>query len=121
MARFQPKPEIARIRERLDHPVIDSDGHLVELRPVAMEYIVEAGGKDMPRRLREEQRSTFLSRDWYGLSQAERMARWTRRPPFWGEPLRNHGLDLATATLPDLLHRHQPLGEAQHGGPGARL
>ena len=33
------------------------------------------------------------------------MARWTRRPPFWGEPLRNHGLDLATATLPDLLHR----------------
>ena len=33
------------------------------------------------------------------------MARWTRRPPFWGEPLRNRGLDLATASFPDLLYR----------------
>jgi predicted TIM-barrel fold metal-dependent hydrolase len=105
MDRFQPNPKIARIRERLDHPVIDSDGHLVEFRPVAMEYIAKAGGANMPKRFNEEQRSTFLSRDWYGLSQAERMSRWTRRPPFWGEPLRNRGLDLATATFPDLLYR----------------
>ena len=59
----------------------------------------------MAERFAEEQRSTFLSREWYGLSEAERMARWTHRPPFWGEPLRNHGLDLATATFPDLLYR----------------
>ena len=104
MEQFRPNPNVARIRERLAHPVIDSDGHLVELRPVAMEYIVKAGGADMRRRFVEEQRSTFLSRDWYGLSQAERMSRWTRRPPFWGEPLRNGGLDLATATFPDLLY-----------------
>jgi predicted TIM-barrel fold metal-dependent hydrolase len=104
MERFPPNAAIARIRERLDHPVIDSDGHLVEFRPVAMEYIVKAGGADMRARFVEEQRSTFLSRDWYGLSQAERMSRWTRRPPFWGEPLRNGGLDLATATFPDLLY-----------------
>jgi predicted TIM-barrel fold metal-dependent hydrolase len=102
---FRPSPRTAQIRERLGHPVIDSDGHLVELRPVAMEYIVAAGGSDMPKRFSDEQRSTFLSRDWYGLSQAERMARWTRRPPFWGEPLHNHGLDIATATFPDLLYR----------------
>src|ERR1700730_18658396 len=103
MERFSPNPTIAKIRERLDHPVIDSDGHLVELRPVAMEYIVEAGGADMAKRVIEEQRSTSLSREWYGLSQAERMSRWIRRPTFWSEPLRNHGLDLATATFPDLL------------------
>jgi predicted TIM-barrel fold metal-dependent hydrolase len=103
--RFQPRPKVREIRERLDHPVIDSDGHLVELRPVAMEYISKAGGADMARRFAEEQRSTFLSRDWYGLPQAERMARWTRRTPFWGEPLQNRGLDLATATFPDLLYR----------------
>jgi predicted TIM-barrel fold metal-dependent hydrolase len=70
-----------------------------------MDYITRAGGAGMAERFAEEQRSTFLSRDWYGLSQAERMARWTRRPPFWGEPLRNRGLDLATATYPDLLYR----------------
>ena len=105
MQRFSPNPRIAGIRERLDHPVIDSDGHLVEFRPVAMEYIVEAGGADMRKRFREEQRTTFLSRDWYGLSDAERMSRWTHRPAFWGEPLRNGGLDLATAMFPDLLYR----------------
>jgi predicted TIM-barrel fold metal-dependent hydrolase len=102
--RFDPSAEVARIRARLDHPVIDSDGHLLEVRPVAMEYIAAAGGSDIAKRFTDEQRSTFLSRDWYGLSDAERRARWTHRTPFWGEPLRNHGLDLATASFPDLLH-----------------
>ena len=60
---------------------------------------------DIAQRFSEEQRSTFLSRDRYGLSDSERALRWTHRPPFWGEPLRNHGLDLATASFPDLLHR----------------
>ena len=105
MERFHPNPRTVRIREQLGHPVIDCDGHLLELRPVAMEYIVKAGGANMVKRFYEEQRSTFLSRDWYGLSPADRVARWTRRTPFWGEPLRNRGLDLATATFPDLLYR----------------
>ncbi len=102
---YEPSPTVAAIRERLGHPVIDSDGHLVEVRPIAMEYIARAGGADMVRRFGEEQRATFLSRDWYGLTDAERRARWTRRPPFWGEPVRTHGLDLATASFPDLLYR----------------
>jgi len=105
MSDFSVSPAVARIRERLDHPVIDSDGHLVEFRPVAMEYIERAGGAGMLERLSDAQRSTFLSRDWYGLSRRQRMERWTRRPPFWGEPLRNRGLDLATASFPDLLYR----------------
>jgi len=105
MDEFEPSRAVATIRERLGHPVIDSDGHLVEVRPVAMEYIARAGGADTAARFAEEQRSTFLSREWYGLTHAERMARWTHRPPFWGEPLRNRGLDLATASFPDLLYR----------------
>ena len=71
---FEPTPAVTSIRERLDHPVIDSDGHLVEVRPVAMEYIAAAGGADIVERFSEEQRSTFLSRDWYGLSDGRRMA-----------------------------------------------
>ena len=102
---FEPSRAVAAIREQLGHPVIDSDGHLVEFRPVAMEYIARAGGGDMAKRFAEQQRSTFLSREWYGLSEAERRARWTHRPPFWGEPLRNRGLDLATAQFPDLMYR----------------
>jgi predicted TIM-barrel fold metal-dependent hydrolase len=105
MDTFRPSAKVAAIRERLGHPVIDSDGHLVELRPVAMEYIAKAGGPEMAARVVEQQRSTSLSRDWYGLTHAERMARWVRRPTFWSEPLRNQGLDLATVTFPDLLYR----------------
>jgi predicted TIM-barrel fold metal-dependent hydrolase len=105
MERFSPHPTIAAIRERLGHPVIDSDGHLAELHPVAMEYIAKAGGAAVAAGVTEQQRSTSLSREWYRLSQAERMSRWVRRPTFWFEPLRNHGLDLATVTFPDLLYR----------------
>ena len=97
MDAFEPSATVSKIREQLGHPVIDSDGHLVEVRPVAMEYIARAGGADIIKRFNEEQRSTFLSRDWYGLSETERMTRWTHRTPFWGEPLRNRGRDLATA------------------------
>jgi len=75
MDRFEPSARVAKLREQLDHPVVDSDGHLVEVRPVAMEYIQRAGGSDIARRFTEEQRATFLSRDWYGLTDAERMSR----------------------------------------------
>lgn len=77
MDEFEPSPAVAKIRDRLGHPVIDSDGHLVEVRQVPMDYIARAGGTGVAARFAEEQRSTFLSRDWYGLSDAERMARWT--------------------------------------------
>src|SRR4051812_19991616 len=105
MERFHASAKVAKIRERLDHPVIDSDGHLQEFRLVLMEYLVKAGGSDMPERFTEQQRGTFLSREWYGLTDAERMARWTHRTPFWGEALTNHGVDLATTMFPDLLYR----------------
>jgi predicted TIM-barrel fold metal-dependent hydrolase len=105
MERFQASAKVAEIRKKLNHPVIDSDGHLQEFQPIAMEYIVKAGGSDMAQRFIEQRRGTFLSSEWYGLSDAERMARWTHRTPFWGQPLRNHGVDLATATFPDLLYR----------------
>src|SRR5688572_18250517 len=106
MQPFQMNSKVASIRERLDHPVIDSDGHLREFTPVVMEYVAKAGGRGILARFSEERESTlYLSRDWYGLSHAERVARWTHRTPFWGEPLRNHGLDLATVTFPDLLYR----------------
>ena len=93
-----------------------------------MEYIARAGGSDIARTLhRGAAVDVPLARLVRPQPTTERMARWTHRPPFWGEPLRNHGLDLATATFPDLLyrrldqlgidftvlypdHRHQPAG-----------
>jgi hypothetical protein len=39
---FDPNPAVARIREQLGHPVIDSDGHLLEVRPPGLYPSVKA-------------------------------------------------------------------------------
>ena len=72
MDRFQPKSRISRLREQLGHPVVDADGHLREFRPIALEYIAKAGGRGILERYEEALRMGFTSRDWYGLSDAER-------------------------------------------------
>ena len=33
----------AKVREQLDHPVIDADGHWVELFPIFFDFIAEVG------------------------------------------------------------------------------
>ena len=40
----------AKVREQLDHPVVDADGHWVELFPVYFDYIAEVGGPAIQRR-----------------------------------------------------------------------
>ena len=35
------------IRARLDHPVIDADGHIIEFLPVVRDFLVEEGGHEL--------------------------------------------------------------------------
>jgi predicted TIM-barrel fold metal-dependent hydrolase len=89
----------AAVRARLDHPVIDSDGHTVEFEPGFLDVLRTVGGPSIVERylaLRE-------GRGWYRLTPEERLDRRVTRPPWWGFPTRNT-LDRATATLPRLLH-----------------
>ena len=92
----------AQARERLDHPVVDADGHSQEFLPAINEYLTKMGisvdvygliaglmGPDTDR--------------WSQLSQSEREHVRAMRPPWWATPMRNT-LDFATATLPGLLH-----------------
>ena len=37
----------ARIREQLDHPVIDADGHVLELLPVFADFVGDHGRGDL--------------------------------------------------------------------------
>ena len=37
----------SKLRARLGHPVIDTDGHMVELFPVIFEYLKQVGGPEM--------------------------------------------------------------------------
>ena len=38
------------IRARLNHPIIDSDGHQVEMVPVFLDYLAEVGGASVAQR-----------------------------------------------------------------------
>jgi hypothetical protein len=34
MTNYEPSDGVRRIRDQLDHPIIDSDGHLIEFLPL---------------------------------------------------------------------------------------
>ena len=90
-----------RIRQQLDHPVIDADGHVQEFLPAAMPYLREALGAtkfDEYQAQRSQHDSIIGGDDW------ERRQR-TRTPQsaWWATPAANTR-DLATAAIPALLH-----------------
>jgi hypothetical protein len=95
------------VREEIDHPVIDVDGHFVEMAPVLHEEIVatleELGGAGLRDRyldgpVRPTDTSTILAgRTLAGVRDA-----WAAMPSWWGWPVENVR-DRATAHLPALL------------------
>ena len=96
----------AKIRAQLKHPIVDSDGHLVELHPVLVDYIKEIGGGDIARRYESHPEL----RRWQGKTVEERREIGAHITPWWVVPTRN-ALDRATASLPRLLEeRMEELG-----------
>jgi predicted TIM-barrel fold metal-dependent hydrolase len=92
----------AAIRARLNHPVIDSDGHTVEFEPCVLDYLKQVGGSTMVERYPSRRDgSGYLG--WHGLSPEERRDRRATRTPWWGIPSKNT-LDRATIMLPKLLY-----------------
>lgn len=94
--------ESERIRSRLGHPVIDTDGHTVELTPLFFDYVKKLGGADMPKRYVAAMRARNNSQ-WTSMSEVERRDLRAHCPPWWARPAKNT-LDRATASLPRLLH-----------------
>jgi predicted TIM-barrel fold metal-dependent hydrolase len=96
----------AAIRSRLKHPVIDSDGHMIEFEPGFLDYLKQVGGQAMVDRYRSHERNTGSWGklfDWYRLTPEERQDQHATRSPWWALPTKNT-LDRATASLPKLLH-----------------
>jgi predicted TIM-barrel fold metal-dependent hydrolase len=93
----------AEIRAKLNHPIIDSDGHSAEFEPELFDYLRQAGGDSAVQRLKSLPDSP-LSFRWYRLSEDERRAQRQPRPHWWVHPTRNT-LDRATSSLPRLLHQ----------------
>jgi predicted TIM-barrel fold metal-dependent hydrolase len=96
----------ARLRQRLSHPVIDSDGHMVEVMPVMFDYLKQVGGPDMATRTWKTFQGGSIG-SWYDLTPEQRRYHQAMRPAFWAAPAENT-LDRATAMLPKLMHERLP-------------
>jgi len=97
----------AQVRARLDHPVIDSDGHTIEFEPAVLDYLHKLAGPSMVESYRKASGDGLM--DWR-LSDADRRARRMARAPWWMVPAENT-LDRATASLPRLFaERLEELG-----------
>ena len=88
------------VRARIDHPIIDSDGHLVEYLPAVRDLFIEEAGND---RAGDFDRTVDVWRATQSLSPDAKRNAGLFRMTWWGFPAVNT-LDRATATLPRLLH-----------------
>ncbi len=92
--------EARRLRSRLDHPIIDADGHWIEYSPIMREEFRRIGGDAAAEALAiaSERVPSALK-----MSVAERTWRRVGQEAFWGSPSANV-LDRATAMLPRLMY-----------------
>jgi predicted TIM-barrel fold metal-dependent hydrolase len=110
------------IRERLDHPVLDCDGHLREFTPEWFDFMVRVGGKQWADRYLEKIGAATQEKKTAGLgpnqdfakaaqfSMEERRRGRIRRGPWWGMPVAS-AVDCASPYLPRLLaQRVEELG-----------
>ena len=86
---YRAKLSSAEVRAGLSHPVIDSDGHVVELQPVLREYIAQVAGQRVAKRFERIMTTGGGPWGWYAQTWKQRRARRTLRPPFWTIPARN--------------------------------
>ena len=92
-------PTALEIREQLDHPVLDADGHQIEFLPLVRDLLAEDAGEEVAAGFDLVLGAGALIRD---LTPEQRRALGITRPPWWGLPAANT-LDRATAMLPGLL------------------
>jgi predicted TIM-barrel fold metal-dependent hydrolase len=87
----------AAIRSKLDHPVVDADGHAIESGPVFFEFLKQAAGPKVVDRFRKR----LDESGWFHLTPDQRLHERVFRPASWALPAKNT-LDRATAMLPRL-------------------
>ncbi|MGH8012430.1 MAG: hypothetical protein ACREQ4_08025, partial [Candidatus Binataceae bacterium] len=76
------KADAARLRARLNHPVIDSDGHWVEFGPQLNDYLKAVGGSKALEAFRSRP-----TEHWHlTVPLRERRERRLDQPVWWGLP-----------------------------------
>jgi predicted TIM-barrel fold metal-dependent hydrolase len=90
----------AEIREQLGYPVVDGDGHILELTTVFVEYLRDTAGSKVDDAFAASPPFVRFSTPWEPPLEARRRT-WSGQSNLWGWPTKNT-LDRATATLPRL-------------------
>ncbi len=85
-----------QIRSQIGHPIIDADGHTIEVTPVLLDFISEVAGPGASARFAQWIPGTRKA------TPDERRHNWTT-PSHWVWPARNT-LDRATAAMPRLYY-----------------
>jgi predicted TIM-barrel fold metal-dependent hydrolase len=98
----RPLSRSQEIRRSLNHPIVDGDGHTLDLLPVLLEFLSEVGGSKMVDRLKQHPAYKFVV-DQEALGTTLEQRRYDGRvyDAWWGYSGRT--LDRATAMLPALL------------------
>jgi len=110
LTRPAPAPASSQLlRAQLTHPVIDADGHVLEVQPVFeqwfFEFARELGGHDAASELARRDGLLYEQRvqgRWESLSPEQRWRQGVNRPPFWSLPANTR--DRATGYLPRLMY-----------------
>ena len=96
---FERTAEIEQIRGRIDHPVIDGDGHLIEFAPLVRDLVKEEAGESVAERYETMMGSGKRFRD---IPHDMKTRFGAFRYTWWGLPSANT-LDRATSMAPDLM------------------
>ena len=100
-----------QIRSRLPHPIVDADGHMLELTPVLSDYVYQVGGTDardlfdksMEGAAETGNAALANGKTWFEMTLQEKKEEWAPALPWWAMPTRS-ALDRATATVPRVLN-----------------
>ncbi len=90
---------VEAVRNRIDHPIIDSDGHLIEYLPLVRDFIVEEAGEGVAKGFDQMVKSSAFRTAV--PSPVRRRQLGVHVAGVWGLPTRNT-LDRATVMLPRL-------------------
>src|SRR4051795_4394148 len=99
--------DAARVRSQVDHPIIDADGHFVELGPLLQDevisYVEDAGGAAWRGRFPATAKSFDPSSALADRGDPDVRRQWKAMPSWWG--WQTAGVrDRATSHLPALLY-----------------
>src|SRR5262245_342431 len=97
-------PSSAAVREQVDHPIVDADGHFAELNPLFEERLLDLLGDLGGSAMRDRYRAAFdQPYGWLGNPGPNPADSRQCARPWWNWPTQNT-LDRATTHLPALLY-----------------